>query len=183
MESLWKAVKVLGPSPNFPFSLRGERRPASRKEKVSLPVDPHLIELVVFVSSSQQDTADPGPYSTPIEAELSARCKSQRTGLHSLQDFLSCDLARTVRVAGQHFPACSRLREYLLPASPRAPFHPYPHPTTPASREPESVLVAQDKLHPTPHRRLESWKMNWVEETTNSLGNLVPLADPQFPLW
>lgn len=131
MESLWEAVKVLGPSPNFPFSLRRERCPASRKEKIPLPVDPRLIELVLYVSSSQQERADPGPYSIPIEAELSARCEFQRAGLRCLQNFLSCDLARTVRAAGQHFTACSRLREYLLPASPWAPFHPYPHPSPP----------------------------------------------------
>lgn len=44
------------------------------------------------------------------------------------------------------------------------------------------VSALQDTLQPRPCRRPESRKWNWAQETTNSLRNLRPVTELQFPL-
>lgn len=161
--TLREAVKVLGPSPNFPFSSRRAASCTEEGGKVSLPMVPTSYSGCAC-DSNQKGTAEPGPRSSPPEEERSAR--------ETLAYWLALPARLPAPCADQDgFPAGSRLREYLFSASPGA----FPH-APPES--PRVCRLRRTRLSRVPCRRPELWERNWAQETTNSLGNLGPVAEP-----
>lgn len=138
METLWEAVKVPSPSPNFPTSLCEENGVLHQDGKNATPSSPHPPSSPPYTPSRHRQT--------PSEAKLSARCSLQGG-------------ARMVRAGNllRRLPRL-RLREHLLPASLGA-FPPASLPPRPESwkrnraQEPTNLL---GNLGPAAEPR---WKM------------------------
>lgn len=144
--------------PQFPpFSLRGKRRPASRRDKCPPPLPPRPISYSECVSEFEPKGKSSSRHRLTLwEAELSARCSLQ--GPFPAREQGWCEQGPSF-----HRYSRLRLREHLLPASlGRLPTPP------PSSRG--------------PCPRPESWKRNRAQEPTNLLGNLGPVAEPRWSM-
>lgn len=163
LETLWEAVKVPGPSPNFSSSLRGKWRPAARREKMfSSPwTPPRTLDVCVCVRAERE--AASGLRSPTTEADLSARCDPS-------------ELAGLPRKVS--FPAPRRRWGRFPPAGappawqPGEPFH------TRLPRAWGVRRVPRTRSGRGSGPRPESSKRNLAQGTTNFRGNLGPVAEP-----
>lgn len=173
LETLREAVTAPGPSP-IPLSLCEESGVLHQEEgKVSLSPNPTLY-IGCVCEFEPKGNSRPGSRFDPYRGRATRTLPSAEPARGPLRaSFPASWLGWCAQPDNVSPPVPARGGTSCLPATGAFPLPP----------KSTGVSALQDTLQPRPCRRPESRKWNWAQETTNSLRNLRPVTELQFPLW